>query len=305
MDKPQETIRLLNSRKQLTDELSNLLWGSVEVRDGKIYLHRRENGFVRTVYVGLETSQLLDQINRDNVAARKLKKQLRLVNAQLDDNGYTSGELSDGVKRNIDFARRNMVASIYDQAVLEGVAVTYSNTETIIERGLADGISVEDVQKINNLKHAWELILDEGVVQSPSDFNLLCLINKTIIEGLFYEAGKLRSIPVRIGGTTWQPHLPIESRVREDIERINQINDVYERAVKALLYVMRSQLFIDGNKRTGVIFANHILIKNGAGLMVVPNDLVPEFKKLLVQFYETNDDSIIKDFLLAKCLVKL
>lgn len=213
--------------------------------------------------------------------------------------------LTDQIKRNIDMTRRNMPVIIFDQCVLEGVEADYWQVEEVIERGLADGVSVEDVQKINNLKHAWELILDEGVIQSPSDFNLLCLINRTIIEGLFYEAGKLRSIPVRIGGTSWQPNLPIESKVREDIAEINKIEDVYQRSIKALLYIMRSQLFIDGNKRTAVVLANHILISHGAGLIVVPNEVVSTFKKMLIDFYESNDDAVISNFLMEQCLTKI
>ena len=43
---------------------------------------------------------------------------------------------------------------IYDQAVLEGVATSFPQTEEIIESGIVNGVSVTDVQKILNLKHA-------------------------------------------------------------------------------------------------------------------------------------------------------
>lgn len=79
----------------------------------------------------------------------------------------------------------------------------------------------------------------------------------------------------------------------------------YEYTINALLFVTKKQLFIDGNKRTSVIFANHILISNGAGLIVIPEDNVPEYKKLLIDYYETDRTEEIKRFLYNKCLTKL
>lgn len=133
----------------------------------------------------------------------------------------------------------------------------------------------------------------------------MCLINRLVEEGFYYNAGKLRSVPVSIGGTKWKPELPIESVVLEELNSILAEQDVYERAINALLLVTKKQLFIDGNKRTSVIFANHILISNGAGLIVIPEDDVPEYKKLLIDYYETDRTKEIKQFLYKKCMTKL
>ncbi|MCH3919928.1 MAG: hypothetical protein LKE39_05555 [Sphaerochaeta sp.] len=59
--------------------------------------------------------------------------------------------------RNLDFARANVKTLIYDQAVLEGVATTFPQTETILENGKVSGVTPTDVQKIINLKHAWDV----------------------------------------------------------------------------------------------------------------------------------------------------
>ena len=63
-----------------------------------------------------------------------------------------------------------MKMNIYDQAVLEGVATSFPQTEEIIENGKVSGMTATDVQKILNLKHAWEFILDRDVVASRSDY---------------------------------------------------------------------------------------------------------------------------------------
>ena len=68
---------------------------------------------------------------------------------------------------------------------------------------------------------------------------------------------------------------------------------------------MKTQIFNDGNKRTAVIFANHYLIAKGKGLLVVPFELVAEFKKLLIAYYEDYDLETIKVFLKEKCWRRL
>jgi len=304
-----EIVTLVNQKALLQQQLSALVFGSIEIRDVKggkyIYLHSRMNGIVRTSYVGEYTDDLYNRILKNNIEAKALKKQIREADKKLKTLGYEPSDLSDKIRTNIDFAKRNIVDIIYKQAILEGVAVTFLDTETIIEGGKINNLSADDILKINNLKHAWQFILDKDVISSKSDFYLLCTINKLVEEGFYYNAGQLRSVPVSIGGTNWKLQLPIESIVKEELTNILSINNVYGKAVNALLYIMKKQIFIDGNKRSAVIFANHILISNGAGLIVIPDSEVSEYKKLLIEYYETdNSDNIIK-FLIENCLTKL
>jgi len=46
-----------------------------------------------------------------------------------------------------------------------------------------------------------------------------------------------------------------------------------------MLYMMRAQIFEDGNKRAAMMVANHILIKNGRGIIAVPEEHQAEFRK--------------------------
>ena len=164
----------------------------------------------------------------------------------------------------------------------------------------------EDILKIVNLKHAWEFILNKNVILSDTNFALLCEINKLIEEGFYYTAGKIRTVPVTIGGTKWIPDLPIESIIKEELEGIlNQnLNDV-DKAIELLLYTMKKQIFIDGNKRTAVIYSNHYLISNGKGIIAIPAELTKEFKELLIPYYEGKDDNKIKKFIREKCYIAI
>ena len=72
-------------------------------------------------------------------------------------------------------------------------------------------------------------------------------------------------------------------------------------AIKLCLYCMKTQIFNDGNKRASVIFANHYLISKGQGLIVIPESHVPEFKRLLVAYYEDRDHGEIREFMRSNC----
>ena len=64
-------------------------------------------------------------------------------------------------------------------------------------------------------------------------------------------------------------------------------------------------MFLDGNKRTSVIFANHYLTSKGKGLIVIPVDLADYYKKLLIEYYETNNSKEITKFLKEQCCLNL
>lgn len=227
---------------------------------------------------------------------------MRKIDNQLTALGYTSSELAPRIIQNIEFARANMKSNIYDQAVLEGVATSFPQTEDIIENGTVSGMTATDVQKILNLKHAWEFILDSDVVQAKSDYYLLCHIAKIVNEGFFADGGRIRYVLVSIGGCSYIPPIPIESVIKERIAEICQTNQEHiDIAIELCLYTMKSQIFLDGNKRASVIFANHYLIAHGGGFLVIPEAFVSDFKYRLVAYYEGENKNTLKEFLKRNC----
>ena len=109
-------------------------------------------------------------------------------------------------------------------------------------------------------------------------------------------------MPVDIGGTSWQPNFPIKADIIDDIDKINNTENATEKAIDLMLYIMRQQMFLDGNKRTATLCANRILIENGAGLINVNVEHIEEFETELIKYYETNEKDKIRDFLFEKCL---
>lgn len=304
MDRIQE---LLQIKASLEAKLKLIPYsGTPEIKEnasGKyLYMRKRELGKLKSVYVDVYSQQLYDTLLRYSKEARELNRQIRKLEKELAELGFVSQELSPRVQLNLDFARINMKSNIYDQAILEGVATTYPQTETIIDNGIVTGMTATDVQKVLNLKHAWEFILDKNVILTKTDFSVLRSIAKLVNEGFFYDGGKIRAVPVAIGGSSYVPPLPMESDVKDAINDIvNSHNTPINNAIKLCLYCMKTQIFNDGNKRASVIFANHYLIGKGEGLLIIPQQNVPEFKKLLVAYYEGIDENAITDFMTTKC----
>ena len=241
-----------------------------------------------------------------NETFSKGKFTIKEITKELKQLNYVEGEISPKVKQNIDFAKRNLVDTIYKQAILEGVATTFADTESIIEGGKVNNMTAEDILKIINLKHAWEFILNKNVILSNTNFALVCEINKIVEEGFYYSAGEIRNVPVTIGGTKWKPDLPIESIIKEELTEImNKNMNEIDKAIEVLLYVMKKQIFIDGNKRTAVIFSNHYLISKGKGIIAIPAELTTEFKDLLIPYYEGRDKTEIRKFIKDKCYMAI
>jgi prophage maintenance system killer protein len=301
---------LLHQRADFQSRLNLLPYdGSPEIKEQSgnkyIYIRKRIGSRLMSKYVDTYSDALYQLLLRNAREARELRKNIRYIEKELADLGYMENELSPSVMLNLDFARANLKSSIYDQAVLEGVATTFPQTEDIIDNGKVNGMAASDVQKILNLKHAWEFILDKAVIQCDSNYHILCHIAKLVNEGFYYDGGRIRGVPVTIGGTSYVPPLPIESVVVENLkEIIQQSESSIDAAIRLCLYCMKTQIFNDGNKRAAVIYANHYLIAQGGGLIIIPDKEVPDFKKKLVAYYEGKDNEEIIAFMKTKCWKK-
>ncbi|MCD7745459.1 MAG: Fic family protein [Lachnospiraceae bacterium] len=198
-------------------------------------------------------------------------------------------------KECIELVKRNIIDCIYSSARIEGIGVTFPDTQKIYDGRSVAGLTVDDINKINNLKHAWQFVFDS--IDYPLDFLYLRQLNQIINTALMSDAGKLREYDVQIGGTSWKPELPDADKIKEELNTILDIPCVTERAIKMMLYIMRTQMFSDGNKRVAQLAANQILIQNGKGFLEIPENQINEFFRLLIRFYETSDSKEIVDFI--------
>lgn len=301
---------LLNEKADCQARLNLMPYdGSPEIKNQGnkqyLYVRKRVAGKLTSKYVDVYSDELYQLLLRNARDSKNLNKRIRQIEKELANLGYQKLDVSDRVLMNLDFARANMKSNIYDQAVLEGVGTSFPQTEEIINNGIVNGVKATDVQKILNLKHAWEFILDKDVILSPTNFFMISHIAKLVNEGFYIDGGRVRGVPVTIGRSHYVPPIPIETVVVENIEKIlTSKKEPIDIAIDLCLYCMKTQIFIDGNKRASVIFANQYLIASGQGFLVIPEKEVPEFKQLLVKYYEGEEVYIIKSFLKEKCWKK-
>lgn len=202
-------------------------------------------------------------------------------------------------EKNVFVAKRNIVDYIWKSANLEGIGVTYPETQAIYDRGIVSGLTVPEIIAINNLKYAWNFILENEDIDC--DFKVLCHLHKLVCDKLVLDddLGKLRTTPVNIGGTSWRPMFPIESQIKEELKELMEQTEKSktEIAIEVMLWIMRRQMFIDGNKRVAMLFANKIMIDNGCGIITISVENQPIFFEKLIKFYETGDNKDLKNWI--------
>ena len=205
---------------------------------------------------------------------------------------------------NIFCAKRTLVDSIYQQANLEGIAVTFAQTQDIINNVNVDSINPKDISKVCCLRDGWQYLFDN----LDNELNLIFLEDIHNIIARFdvdYRyLGKIRMDDVMISGTSWRPEIPSDKDIDKlcEVLKAIDVNNITNSAIDIGLYIMRMQPFKDGNKRVGSYAINKILIQNGKGIFNVPVELDGTFKQKLVEYYESDDNSELKKFMMEKCL---
>lgn len=303
----EEILVLLNEKKLLEQELDNLIYGSIEIRDNKyIYTHFRSEGVSITKYAGEYSDDLCNLINNNNIKAKEYKKRIRTINNRLNQFQVFDSLKEFKYSYNVDFAKSNIINMIYDQSIIENINTTYLDTEELIENGRIYNMNQESVLKITNLKRAWDFILNEYILTLNTSYELISNVNKLVESGFYYNAGILRSTPVRIAGTKWLPNIPNKENIQDDIDIIiNSNKSKVDIAIELLLYICKSQMFLDGNKRTALIIANHYLISHGKGLLMINAEDSNKYKELLLNYYESNNKKDIVKFLKEECYIKI
>ena len=205
-------------------------------------------------------------------------------------------------EENIFWAKRNLVDYIWKSANLEGIGVTFPETQTIVEGTSVQGKSIDDINSIVQLKHGWQMVFD--TIETPMDLNYikkLHLINRRMA---VINSGSLRMDEVRIAGSSYIPPTPVQDEVENRLSAIISCDKEWtEKALDLMLYLTKGQLFYDGNKRIAMLAANKLLIQHGCGIVSVSQDRLEKFFTLLVSYYEddTKADEL-KEFLYNECL---
>ena len=203
-------------------------------------------------------------------------------------------------KENVFLAKKVLVSSIYNSAKLEGINTTYPDTKTILDGANVPSLRLDEINCILNLRDAWNFVLSN--IDEAITLDFICKINSFVSRNESLEWGVLRTGKVGINGVDYVPDIPNEAKIIADIKNIMEEKNITRRSLVLMLYLMRIQVFWDGNKRTGMIVANKIMIENGCGVITIKEEYFKEFNSLLTEYYNTNEMESLLKFLYNNCI---
>ena len=202
---------------------------------------------------------------------------------------------------NIFFAKRKIIDNIYKSANLEGIAVTFADTVDFYNNVNNGKISVDNMLKLKGLKDAWEYVID--TVDEDLTIDYIKKIHFEICKGQNVNPlGEFRENGVGITGTSWRPKLPSECDYEKELNDILNNSDKQDMAINLFCWIQRSQMFQDGNKRVANLVANKEFIRNGLGIINVPVELIGQYFTHLIKYYETDDNTELKKFIIENCI---
>lgn len=194
-------------------------------------------------------------------------------------------------------AKKKWDENVYCGMKMENRAVTFPQTQTILNGVNVPNVQLDDIQAILNMRDAWKFLLN--TVNEEITFEYWCRLNEYIARNETLEWGKLRTGTVGISGTDYEPPVPNKEKTIEELTDIlyDTNASATDKALKAFTWGIRGQFFWDGNKRTSLMLANKILILAGAGIMTITDKYMEQFNSLLLDYYNTGEREDLKQFL--------
>ena len=188
---------------------------------------------------------------------------------------------------------------------IEGNTYSLLETERLLkDKQTASGKTKEEAIMLLNHKDALDFVLDVPDYLKEISVYRIEDIHSILTKELGVDRN-IRHRRVGIIGTNYRP-LDNEFQIREALEDtctlINGKENVFEKAILALVLLSYIQAFTDGNKRTARITSNAILIANGYCPISFRTVDSIDYKKAMLMFYEQNNIAAFKKIFIEQFL---
>lgn len=184
---------------------------------------------------------------------------------------------------------------------IEGNTYSLLETERLLKDKLtAEGKTRDEATMLLNHKEALDFIISQPDYINPLTISSIEDIHSLLVKGLGISRN-IRNNRVGISGTNYKP-LDNEFQIKEALFQmcsvINDRDNIFEKALLALVLISYIQPFNDGNKRTARIISNAILMQHHYCPISFRTVDSIEYKKSMLVFYEqTNISSFKKIFM--------
>ena len=186
---------------------------------------------------------------------------------------------------------------------IEGNTYSLLETERLLrESKTADGKTKDEAVMLLNHKDALRFILDNQDFMKHLSVRDIEDVHSILTKELSVDKG-VRRRRVGITGTNYHP-LDNEFQIREAMQAscnaINVRENVFEKALLALLLFSYIQPFMDGNKRTARLTSNAILMAFGYCPLSFRTVDSIDYKKAMLMFYEQNNLHAFKQIFISQ-----
>lgn len=191
----------------------------------------------------------------------------------------------------------------WKSAQIEGNTYSLLETEKLfLERESAKNKSKEETQMLLNHKDALNYLLKHKNLADHLNLQVIEEVHSLLIKDLGVSKN-IRSRGVGITGTAYKP-LDNEFQIKEYLikmcDLINSKENGFEKALLAIVLISYIQPFEDGNKRTGRMIGNALLISNNSCPLSYRSVDSVDYKKAILLFYEQNNMSVFKQLFIEQ-----
>lgn len=183
--------------------------------------------------------------------------------------------LPNSLAKNLDDWLR--IELTYTSNAIEGNTLSRQETALVVEKGLTvSGKTLKEHQEAVNHASAWELVKQIAAEKNRITEGEILDIHRLILTNIDEQnAGRYRSVPVRIAGST--VILPNFLKVPELMEKlVKDLREVKAHSVKIAadthFELVTIHPFTDGNGRTARLLMNLILIQAGYPAAVIKKE---------------------------------
>ncbi|MCY4509491.1 MAG: Fic family protein [Acidobacteria bacterium] len=196
-------------------------------------------------------------------------------------------------------ARKVLEGIVYDTVALENNPFTLPEVKTLIEGITVGGHKIEDKHQVLNQAHSWRRLLQqvetEAFVPFTDGLDSTLQLHALVAKDETPKWDELRTESVGIAGTSNEP--PLADTLQRAAQALRNVNCIHTQAIATFLFVAHNQLFWNGNKRTGRLLMNGLLLSAGHDVITVPAKKRQEFNTKMLRFYDTADSSEMVEFL--------
>jgi len=297
------TSRYSISKPTLIRELNSLIEDELIRTEGSarstLYYPSTTNPLLR--YIDLENYFLDEPDERKGTKAtfnQSIFEHLNMLITKIDQakihlvhrpfDGATKSLPTDILRKELE---RFIIELSWKSSKIEGNTYSLLDTEALILKNQkAAGHSDAEATMILNHKIAFDHIL-----QNKDDFKDLTISHITQLHNILVKdmdiTTGIRKNSVGITGTTYLPldnQHQLKDALQNTVKIVNRTFHPVEKALTAHSMLPYIQAFTDGNKRTGRMLTNAILLAHDYFPLSYRSVDEDEFKKALILFYEQN-----------------